>query len=73
MWLIFFAVLAILFGFIIAFPIGLFIYFKFAGNSSWFRSLIISVAFTVVIYLSFNVLMRAKLFKGIIFGDLFIF
>ena len=71
-WLIFFAVIAVFFGFLITFLIGLFIFFKFVGNNSWFRSLIVSVAFTAVIYLTFNLLMRVSLFRGVIFGDLFL-
>lgn len=71
-WLISFAVIAVFFGFLISFLIGLFIFFKFVGNTSWFRSLIISAAFTAVTYVTFNVLMKVTLFKGVIFGDLFL-
>lgn len=71
-WLIFSATIAVFFGYLITFLIALFIFFKFVGKDSWFRALIISVAFTAVIYLTFNLLMRVSLFKGVIFGDLFL-
>ena len=71
-WLIVFVTLLSLFGFFIAMPIALFVFFKLVGDYSWFKSLVIAVAAEAIIYLAFDVLMEVTLFRGVVFGDLFV-
>ena len=71
-WLVAYVALLVVFGFYISMFIALLAFFKFAANASWFKSAIIVVAVTATIYLVFNVLMGVELFKGVMFGGLFL-
>lgn len=54
------------FGFLIAFPLFIFVYIKLNGEK-WRWAFIVAVSFSIVIYVGFGVLLKLPLYEGIIF------
>ncbi len=71
-YLIGFSVCILLVGFLIAVPIGVFVFIKVFGRQSWLKSLAITAATWAFIYLLFVVVMNFDIFEGILFGEIVI-
>ena len=68
-WLASYVILVLLVGFLIAAPMFTFLYLKITGRISWLRTLVLTIIVVGVIeYGGFEFLMKADLFKGILFG-----
>lgn len=70
-WIVGFIVMAIIFGFIIAIAVAMFIFFMVPGKIRLIWSAAYALVITLACYLFANVLMGVPLFKGIIFGGQF--
>jgi hypothetical protein len=61
-------ILIVLFGFLIATPLYLLIFFRSYGHQPWLRCIVGAAIAWVVLYLTFGVAMQYTLFEGILFG-----
>ncbi|MFC1872571.1 tripartite tricarboxylate transporter TctB family protein [Chloroflexota bacterium] len=67
-WLGAYVILVLLVGFLVAAPIIIFLYLKYTGNISWIKTLLFTVIVVGIIeYAGFEILMKADMFKGILF------
>ncbi len=67
-WVLLFFLLVVFFGFIIATAVSIFIYLKWYKGIPWLKSLLVSGASGLVIYVIFSLGMKLWLFPGIVFG-----
>ncbi|MFC1873137.1 tripartite tricarboxylate transporter TctB family protein [Chloroflexota bacterium] len=67
-WMAGFILLIFLVGFIIAVPIFVFLFLKIYTRAGWLTAVIISLIMVGLIYGGFEVLMRANMFEGLLFG-----
>ena len=65
-WITGLGVLIWLFGFLIAFPLFIFIYIKLNGEK-WLWAIIVSFSFLVIIYVGFGLLLKLPLYEGLFF------
>jgi hypothetical protein len=68
-WIIFLILCILLFGFLIAMPIAIFIFLKVADSEKCIKSLVFAVIVSALSYLLFDVVLNVELFKGILQGD----
>ena len=71
-WIVFFAFLVFIFGFIIATAVSVFIYFKWFRGMSWIKSLAMGGAMCAFVWFVFNVVISLGLFPGILFGGIIV-
>ena len=71
-WALLFLCLVVVFGFLIGTAVSVFIYLKWCGNVSWFKSLAVGIASCAFIWFALVVGMQLHLFPGIVFGGLII-
>jgi hypothetical protein len=65
-WIAGLGVLIWLFGFLIAFPLFIFLYIIIKGEY-WLWAFIVAVSFLIVVYVGFGVLLKLSLYEGLIF------
>lgn len=56
-----------LFGFFIALPMFVYLFYLFDGKYQWVRALVITLIFWILVFIFFQVFLNVELFKGIIF------
>ena len=69
-WLCALFILILLVGFIVAIPAFAFLYLKIFWRTGWLKTIAVSLALGVLIYGGFDILMKANLFEGILFGGI---
>lgn len=69
-WMVFFFLLILLFGFAAGIPVFTFAFLKFRGRTGWIISLITAGLVTAAVLIIFNVFMGVSLFKGVIMGEI---
>ncbi|MFC2009862.1 tripartite tricarboxylate transporter TctB family protein [Chloroflexota bacterium] len=68
-WLGAYVIMVLLVGFLVAAPIITFLYLKYTAHISWIKTLLFTVIVVGIIeYAAFEFLMKADMFKGILFG-----
>lgn len=67
-WIGLLFLLILVIGFQISTPLYTFFFLKLHGRVSWGKSLMVAIALWLLIYVSFDLLLRKPLFEGIFFG-----
>ncbi|MFC1945477.1 tripartite tricarboxylate transporter TctB family protein [Chloroflexota bacterium] len=69
-WICVFFILIFLVGYIIAIPVAAFLYLKFYWRKGWLKTLVVSLVLGGLVYGGFEILMKADMFEGILFGGI---
>ncbi|MDW7730490.1 MAG: tripartite tricarboxylate transporter TctB family protein [Bacillota bacterium] len=61
-------IMIFLFGFWLTTPVFVFLFLILYGREKWIKSIIISSAVTLLLYVGFTILIKVNMFKGFLFG-----
>ena len=67
-WIAGFLILVFLVGFLVAVPVFTLLYLTISGRVNWLKTIVVSLIMGGVMYGGFEILMKADMFKGVLFG-----